>query len=95
VAFAHHTTARKIAQAAADAGRSVIPVLRRKADKVFITDSGNYIYDCPLGVIADPAALAASLSAIPGVVEHGLFVGLAKVLILARPTGVTVIERKA
>jgi ribose 5-phosphate isomerase A len=95
VAFAHHTTARKIAQAAADAGRSVIPVLRRKADKVFITDSGNYIYDCPLGVIADPAALAAALSAIPGVVEHGLFVGLAKVLILARPTGVTVIERKA
>ena len=60
----------------------------------FITDSGNYIYDCAFRSIVNPAKLATALSVIPGVVEHGLFVGIASTLILARETGVEVIEKK-
>jgi ribose 5-phosphate isomerase A len=48
--------------------------------------------DCPPGRIADPKALAARLAAIPGVVEHGLFIGLAQAAILAGPAGVRVVE---
>ena len=54
----------------------------------FITDGGHYILDCAFGVIPDPDRLAASLNAIPGVVEHGLFIGLAKAIILADATGI-------
>ena len=54
----------------------------------FITDGGHYILDCGFGVIPDPDRLAASLNAIPGVVEHGLFIGLAKAIILADATGI-------
>ncbi|MBE7217380.1 MAG: ribose-5-phosphate isomerase A, partial [Caulobacteraceae bacterium] len=52
------------------------------------TDSGNVIYDLPLGSIADPPALARALKAITGVVEHGLFLGLAAEALIATPDGV-------
>ena len=53
------------------------PVLRRAKDGgAFRTDENNVILDCPFGRIDDPEALAAELSLIPGVVEHGLFLGL-------------------
>jgi len=50
----------------------------------FITDQGNFILDSHFGPISDPAALAATLSARAGIVEHGLFVGLTTQLIVAR-----------
>src|SRR4051794_39912768 len=50
---------------------------------VFVTDGGHWIVDAQLGLIADPAHLATALSAIPGVVEHGLFIGLASSAVLA------------
>lgn len=53
------------------------PRLRLVGDKSFTTDSGNYIIDCGIAEISDPAALEARLSAIVGVVESGLFIGLA------------------
>lgn len=54
------------------------PTLRTAADgRPFITDGGHYIVDCATGPIADPAALAASIKALTGIVDHGLFVGLA------------------
>jgi ribose 5-phosphate isomerase A len=49
----------------------------------FITDEGNVILDCPCGLIDDPGALAASIRAIVGVVEHGLFLGMAKLALVA------------
>ena len=58
------------------------------------TDSGNMIYDCPFGAIADVPALAAALSPITGVVEHGLFVNMASALVIAGAGGVRVIARK-
>jgi len=59
----------------------------------FVTDGGHWIVDAALGRIDDPKAVAHSLSAIPGVMGHGLFIGLAQTAILAGPDGVTVVER--
>ncbi|MGH6683220.1 MAG: ribose-5-phosphate isomerase RpiA [Pseudolabrys sp.] len=64
-----------------------------KNGHAFVTDGGHWIVDAALGRIDDPAALAHALSGIPGVMEHGLFVGLAQTAILAGPDGVTVVER--
>jgi ribose 5-phosphate isomerase A len=60
---------------------------------VFVTDGGHWIVDARLGRIADPPRLARLLNVIPGVVEHGLFVGLASTVILAGAQGIRVVER--
>src|SRR6266852_1644694 len=63
--------------------------LGTKADgSPFVTDNGNQILDCSFGKIADPPALARELSGTPGVVEHGLFIGLAKLAIVGRGNSV-------
>jgi ribose 5-phosphate isomerase A len=54
------------------------PALRRGRDGVFLTDQGNEIFDCHIGVIREPEALGRELSLIPGIVEHGLFLGMAQ-----------------
>jgi ribose 5-phosphate isomerase A len=66
---------------------------RGKDGHVFVTDGGHWILDAALGRIVDPGALALKLAAIPGVMGHGLFIGIARVAILAGPNGVRVIER--
>jgi ribose 5-phosphate isomerase A len=53
----------------------------------FVTDGGHYILDCAFGSLPDPEALARSLATIPGVVEHGLFIGLASTIIVADAMG--------
>ncbi|MGB9074678.1 MAG: ribose-5-phosphate isomerase RpiA [Terriglobales bacterium] len=59
--------------------------LRLKPDgKPFITDEGHHILDCSFGRIDDPPALARALNDLPGVVEHGLFIGLAKLVLVGR-----------
>jgi len=50
----------------------------------YVTDEGHHILDCTFGAIADPLALAARLHAIPGVVEHGLFVGMAEMALIGK-----------
>jgi ribose 5-phosphate isomerase A len=57
-----------------------------------VTDNGNLVLDCAFGEIDDPAGLAADLSALPGVVEHGLFVDLADEIHVGTDEGVTVEE---
>ena len=60
----------------------------------FVTDGGHWIVDAALGRIDDPRAMAHALCGIPGVMEHGLFIGLAQTAILAGPDGVNAsIER--
>jgi ribose 5-phosphate isomerase A len=59
----------------------------------FVTDGGHWLLDAQLQQIGDPPALARRLSAIPGVMEHGLFIGIARTAILAGPDGVRLIER--
>lgn len=65
------------------------PVLRRdRTGAPFVTDEGHLILDCHFGVIADPEALATAICAIPGVVAHGLFLGMASLAVIAGPDGV-------
>ena len=54
----------------------------------FVTDGGHFIIDASFGRIPDPRALSGALHAIPGVVEHGLFLGMASAAILAGPDGI-------
>ena len=61
--------------------------------KTFTTDQGNLILDCQFGPLLQPAELAAKLNARTGIVEHGLFLGLATDLIVAGAEGVRHIER--
>jgi len=68
-------------------------VLRRGGDDPFLTDQRNYILDCDFGPIERPAELSAQLDARPGVVGHGLFVGLATDLVVATERGVRHITR--
>jgi len=69
------------------------PMLRRVDGQAFTTDGGNFVADCSFAAIADAAALQAALKRITGVVETGLFVGLASEAILGSDAGVTVLAR--
>jgi ribose 5-phosphate isomerase A len=74
-------------------GSDRLTVRRGKDGHPFVTDGGHFILDAALERIADPQSLAVALTSIPGVVEHGLFIGLAKAAILAGPAGIRVVER--
>ena len=94
VPFGLGATRRRIEAALAAAGCPGAAELRRTKDgHVFVTDGGHWILDAASGRIVDPKALGERLSAIPGVVEHGLFIGMAQVVILAGTDGVRVVER--
>src|SRR5207253_1857098 len=69
------------------------PTLRLKDGKPWITDAGNLIYDVKCGLIADPAALDIKLHDIPGVVETGLFVKRADIVLVAAEDGVQRLTR--
>jgi ribose 5-phosphate isomerase A len=94
VAFGHQSTAARLKAAlAAAAYVSAAMTLRQRDGGTFKTDSGNVIYDIAFGVIQDAPKLAAAISAVPGVVEHGLFIGIATTLLIAGPDGTEVVER--
>ena len=94
VEFGHKSTAGRLAAALAAAGYANVPMTLRQRDRdIFNTDSGNVIYDCAFGQIKDAPRLAAAIAAVPGVVEHGLFIGLATTLLVANPGEVEVITR--
>ncbi len=61
----------------------------------FVTDEGHHILDCSFGQIPDPPALARKLSDMPGIVEHGLFIGLATIVLVAKGENVTELRRGA
>ncbi|MBL6641537.1 MAG: ribose-5-phosphate isomerase RpiA [PS1 clade bacterium] len=84
--FSHGATAAAIADALAATGNKGAINLRG-GDAPFITDGGHYIYDCALGAINDADGLAQALLNVPGVVEHGLFLGYATAAILAGTDG--------
>jgi len=92
--FGATATRRAVEAAAAAAGcPGPAPVRKAKDGHAFVTDGGHWLLDAQLQRIADPQALAARLAAIPGVMEHGLFIGLARAAIVAGPDGVRLIER--
>jgi ribose 5-phosphate isomerase A len=87
VRFGHVHTGQRLADIAAEF--DLLPPRLRMADRgVVVTDGGNVIYDLPSGVIAEPAALAAALKTVTGVVDHGLFLDLADEALLGTDQGV-------
>ncbi|WP_159997361.1 ribose-5-phosphate isomerase RpiA [Roseomonas sp. 18066] len=88
VPFGHRHTASRIAAALRNAGIEATPTLRGDGKKPFVTDNGNLIYDAACGAIADPAALGRALKALAGVVEHGIFAGLATEAVIGTDAGI-------
>jgi ribose 5-phosphate isomerase A len=89
IRFAQALVAKRIAGLGAD------PELRRDAaGNAYLTDENNYILDCRFGEIPDPDRLARELSEMPGVVEHGLFIGMASVALLARGSEIVELKRQ-
>jgi len=82
VEFGHKSSAARLSAALAAAGYVI-----------FKTDGGNVIYDLAFGVIQNAPKLAAAISAVPGIVEHGLFIGLATTLLIAGPGDTEVLTR--
>jgi ribose 5-phosphate isomerase A len=92
--FGAVATRRAVEAAVARAGSAgPAPLRRDRNGHAFVTDGGHWLLDAQLGRIAHPRALADSLAAVPGVMEHGVFIGLAQTAILAGPKGVRLIER--
>ena len=92
VPFGATATLAKIQRAAAKAGCQGALTLRTNGDKPSITDNGNLVCDASFGRIDDPERLAGVLSEVPGVVEHGLFIGIASLAIIATRTGIETLE---
>ncbi|MBR0649464.1 ribose-5-phosphate isomerase RpiA [Roseomonas terrae] len=88
VPFGHGTTAARIRAVLQACGVGSAVTLRMKGDAPYLTDNGNLIYDAQCGAIGDPGQLATRLKATTGVVEHGLFVGMATEGLLATDDGV-------
>ena len=87
--FGLGATRRALERAIADLQEPGSLTLRQGQDgHAFVTDGGHWIIDAALGRIDDPRAMAQALCGIPGVMEHGLFIGLAHMAILAGPDGV-------
>ncbi|HEX3560967.1 MAG TPA: ribose-5-phosphate isomerase RpiA [Pyrinomonadaceae bacterium] len=90
VPFAWEVTAGRVASVT-----EVEPVLRRaEGDDVYVTDNGNYILDCRCVEIRDPERTERELKTLTGVVECGLFVGMADLAVVATDEDVEVIERQ-
>lgn len=90
VPFAAHYAMRRMREL------GLKPSARVGADgREFLSDNGNLVVDCGVGVIDGPARLERELRAIPGVVDTGLFIGIAGVVLVANPDGsITTLERR-
>jgi ribose 5-phosphate isomerase A len=94
VPFGAQATRRAVEAAASAAGCPGAAIMRKGPNgHAFVTDGGHWVLDAQLQRIPDPQALAARLAVIPGVMEHGLFIGLARTAIVAGPDGVRLIEQ--
>ena len=90
IPFGHSTLMRRFEDLDA------CPILRRDredAEKIFVTDSGNYIFDLHFGKIRDPVGVEMQLNNLPGVMENGLFLGLTAKVVVARSDGIEIIEK--
>ena len=88
IKFAEALVAKRISTLGAEVS------LRTNPDgSAFVTDENNHILDCRFGEIQDPDGLARHLSEMPGVVEHGLFIGIASVALFARGSEIMELRR--
>lgn len=88
IPFAQPLVAKRIVALGA-----AVKLRQDSSGKTFVSDEGHHILDCSFGQIPDPPALARKLSDMPGVVEHGLFINLASLVLLARGGKVTEFHR--
>lgn len=88
VKFGYESTLRKLQKFGCE------PKLRTKDDALFVTDNGNYTADCRFHRIDDPAKMEWELNLVPGVVDNGLFVGLADKVIVSSKSGIRTLERR-
>lgn len=96
IQFGLEATKRAVARVIAETGcRGEIKLRMRPDGHALVTDSGHFILDAALGRIPGPEALANGLAAVPGVVEHGLFIGLASEAFVAGPSGIEHIARSS
>ncbi len=89
ISFAQALVAKRITALGAQVS------VRKDADgSSYVTDEKNHILDCRFGKIADADGLARKLSDMPGIVEHGLFVGMASVVLFARGSEIVELRRE-
>jgi ribose 5-phosphate isomerase A len=88
IRFAQALVAKRIAALGAE-----VQLRRDATGNAYLTDENNYILDCRFGEIRDPDRLARELSEMPGVVEHGLFIGMASLALLARGSEIVELRR--
>ena len=89
IRFAQALVAKRIAALGAE-----VQLRRDAAGSTYLTDENNHILDCRFGEIPDPDRLARALSEMPGVVEHGLFIGMASLALFARGSEIVELKRK-
>ena len=87
VRFGYEATLRKLS------ALGCRPEMRRFGDELFVTDNGNYIADCRFARIDDPSDMERTVNMIPGMVENGLFIGIAKKVIVASGDGIRSLDR--
>ncbi len=93
VRFGLKATMQLIQALSAEAGcEGEIRLRSGEAGRPFVTDQGNLIVDCAFPKISEPEVLAFALTRVPGVVEHGLFLGLCDIAIVAGASGVQVLK---
>ncbi|MEO1407105.1 MAG: ribose-5-phosphate isomerase RpiA, partial [Pseudomonadota bacterium] len=92
--FGFTITAKKVFDALEASGvdRPKVKLREGEGGQPLVTDGGNYILDCHCARIPDTEATAARLSGVPGIVEHGLFIGIARTVIIGNEDGATVFE---
>jgi ribose 5-phosphate isomerase A len=89
IKFAEALVAKKIAAMGAK-----VTTRADASGRKFITDEGNHILDCHFGQIPNPPALARKLETTPGIVEHGLFIGMASMVLIGKGDQVVELQRK-
>jgi ribose 5-phosphate isomerase A len=89
IRFAQALVAKRIAALGAD-----VQLRHDAAGNTYLTDENNHILDCRFGEMRDPDRLARELSEMPGVVEHGLFIGMASVALFARGSEIVELKKK-
>src|ERR1700751_3963537 len=88
IKFAEALIAKRIAALGAE-----VQLRRNASGSPYLTDENNHILDCRFGEIGDPGTLARQLSDMPGVVEHGLFIGMASLALFARGSEIVELRR--
>jgi ribose 5-phosphate isomerase A len=87
IPFGWRSTERHLRKLLEDSGLGSPKIEIRGLEKPLITDSGHYLLDCHLEKIPDPECLGEKLNQIPGIVEHGLFIGIATDAVVAHASG--------